>query len=1117
MLDSLLGRWALVGLLLSAAAGAQSEAEAAKLAQEAHDLLELRCLKCHGKGPRLRAGLDLRRRETLLAGGDSGPAFDVAVPEKSLFLDMISYRDEGHQMPPSGKLSPAEAELFARWIAAGAPEPATAGEAHEAAVADEPAAKRRGDGLEGWSYRPLRPVEPPKSAGAVDGSGPIDAFIQARLEEAGLHAVGDCDRRSWLRRATYDLLGIAPTTEEIRAFENDLQPGAHERVIERLLANPHYGEKWGRHWLDLVRYAETNGFERDSDKPGIWRYRDWVVDALNQDMPYDRFVREQLAGDELSPSDPGAVTASGYLRLMQWDDEPGAGALQGRYDVLDDIVKTTGQAFLGMTLGCARCHDHKGDPISQEDYYSFMAFFHGLTDMSVNDCVSDVSPPDMRRAYEEARARNQKEEEGLAAARRVIEDDLRRKLAAERRGVIGDLSEIRYRFHRDTFDSLPDFDTLRPETSGTIEGGFLDLAPATRKDAIGMVFEARLTIPSTGRHEFFLRTRRPGRLRIDGVEVIGVETPRRGGMRRGMALLTEGPHSLRLDYYNVGADEFGLGLSYARVPDPGWRYVTDDPPAGFEKPDFDDREWIEGRPGFGARGTPGSRIGVEWTTKTIAMRRRFDWPGEAEDLELALHHDDDLEVWINGVPAFSTGGYVVAYERRPISAEARATLRPAGNLIALRCRQDFGGQYVHVEPVSRSRSAGLTAVAAAFDERPLAVEDEGDRGVDLPSLMKARGEALLGKEAVDRWEDLGRRIEECRKRPLPERFLTPAAQERPGPVEPLHVQVRGNAAVKGAAVEPRFPAVFGAAAPEIHGVEGKHPSSGRRRALAQWITDPANPCFSRVMVNRIWQHHFGRGIVRSSGDFGELGDRPTHPELLDWLASRFRDSGYSVKAMHRLIMSSAAYRRASSPEPAAMEKDPNNDLFWRFDPRRLTAEEIHDSALQAAGCLNPRIGGPSFFSQMPRAVLETSSRPDEVWGNSSEDERCRRALYIKVKRSLVPPLLSVFDVADTDQSCPARFATTQPGQTLATVNGEFMNEQALRIARLLVAESPDDEAARHRSAWRRVLGRDADAEEMAASRAFTAALRQDFGRSALEAETQLALALLNLNEFLYLD
>ena len=501
-------------------------------------------------------------------------------------------------MPPDGKLpAPLLADLEA-WVLAGAPWWGVgAGDAEADRRLDQdpegdglpPQAKE--DGLFGWSYRaPVRP-EIPAVGDTSWPRTPIDHFVLARLESAGLSPNPEADPRTLLRRATFDLVGLPPSAETVDEFTAACAGSDRERTpdadadadataaaawtsaVDALLADPGYGERWGRHWLDVVRYAETNGFERDSDKPWIWRYRDWVVDAFNRDLPYDRFVLEQLAGDELDDADSSSRIATGYHRLMQWDDEPGAGVLQGRYDVLDDLARTTSETFLGLTLGCARCHDHMGDPLPQLDYSRFVSFFHGVTDMSLDGYVTDVSDPGQR-----------------AEAERVA-------VWKAERGA-----------------------------------------------------ELRMT-------RFSLETR-------------------------------------FLERY---AEQGGEGTG-----GPLWRVTTSTPGIGWERPGFDDSDWRVGLPGFGTAGTPNARIGTVWDGEEIWLRRTFTWERSPEALAFVAHHDDDLDVFLNGERALSRSGYITGYQVFEPTPEARAALRIGENTLAVRCRQDFGGQYVHVTPVHRS-------------------------------------------------------------------------------------------------------------------------------------------------------------------------------------------------------------------------------------------------------------------------------------------------------------------------------------------------------------------------------------------------------------------------------
>lgn len=1080
--------------------------------REVFPLLEEHCFRCHGAGPRVKGELRLVSRDHVLSGGESGAIVDLDEPDASLLMKMLRYEDELHRMPPAGKLADEEIGVFRQWIADGLPwsDRIVIEVTEETEDSHEPS-----DGLEGWSYRPVVKPAVPEVRDAAWAVNEIDRFVLHELERAGLAPAPRATRQELIRRATWDLLGLPPSPEEVRAFLEDDAPDAWHKVVERLLASPHYGEKWARHWLDLVRYAETNGYERDTDKRLIWRYRDWVIDAFNQDLPYDRFVVHQLAGDELDEPTPASITATGYHRLMIWDDEPGNGREQARYDVLADNVATTSHAFLGMSLGCARCHDHKKDPLTQEDYYSFMAFFQGLTDHSVDHSFSEIMTREERAEYDAALRAADEELEQLGLAMREIEDELRRELAWQQAmlevGGSADLLDLRYHFYRDSLRELPDFDMLLAEETGLLPAGHLTLEPATRDEDFGFVFRGDLVVPRTGTYAFELACRGGARLTLGDQVVIdhdGLHQP--DERARGSTALTAGTVPFRLDLIHAaGAPELSLWWSEGARSE--WRYRFDEPEDDWTRPDHDDTQWTVGEPGFGAPGTPAARVGTEWHGRDIWLRKRFEWRADAADeLLFAGHHDDDVEVYVNGVLALERDGYVVDYDLYEPTPEGIAAVREGSNLLAVHCTQDFGGQYVHIEPVRRSHT---DPAELAFGRRALHADSGGLQRVPAEELFAAHGSEALGLERSQEWYDLLRRREQVRAaRPRPR--LAMAAQEEES-VRPMFVHVRGNAAVRGDEVRPRFPSPLADAPPRIR---VRAESSGRRRALAEWIVSPDNPLTARVMANRIWQHHFGRGIVRSPNDFGELGERPTHPELLDWLASVFVEDGWSIKALHRRILHSSTWRSSSRvSNPDAELLDPTNDLFWRFELRRLTAEELRDGILVMTGRFNPKMGGAPFYEPMPHEVLETSSRPDDVWGVSPEEETFRRSVYIKVKRSLIAPLLASFDLADTDNTCAARFQTTQPTQALTLLNSEFSARHAEHFtARLMAETGPGDEERVERALWL-AFQRAPSEDEVERHVEFLRRWREDFAideRGALEV---LCLAILNLNEFCYLD
>ncbi len=952
---------------------------------EVYPLLESKCFKCHGAEEKLKGGLRLTSHAGLLRGGELGPAFDVASPERSLLLEMISYKDEEHEMPPKAKLPDAAREILAQWLAMGAPY-----NPDKEILGDPSDGKHEGIALDDaarnwWAYRPVTSPAIPETGDAEWCENPIDALLYDRLRKEGLEPNPSAVRQVLVRRAYYDLTGLPPTPAQVRAFVDDRSATAWEDLIDELLARPQYGEKWARHWLDVVRYAETNGFERDGKKPFIWRYRDYVIKAFNEDKPYDQFIIEQLAGDEIDAPTFDSIAATGFHRLMQWDDEP-ADRKQHVYDVLADNVAMASEAFLATSLGCARCHDHKADPISQKDYYSFMAFMHGVKHYTKQGTLVPWAGSGKKEAeFEERRA--------------------------------------------------------------------MEIAKLERKAA---ALEARI-------RAYLVET---GRLRP----------------------ATEKVQTLLRDARDGSTD---------------WRFTTRAPAPDWLEVGFVNKSWVRGPGGFGRKNTPGAIIGSAWESDDIWMRANFGLKVIPKTLTLDIRHDEDVKVYLNGIEVFAAKGHTRDYKAVALDGKAIDALQTGKNVVAVHCKQTAGGQYIDI---------GLRSGIV--------------QSRDMEKIVKAEGTALivamdkrLGKEAWGNYQRALKEAEQLRDQPAGDQIN--AVVENGRAPQQLHVHIRGSAHAPGDPVVPAFPAVLsGTDAPKpavIPASYVKDNSSGRRRALAEWVASPENPLTARVIMNRLWQHHFGRGIVPSASDFGKLGERPTHPELLDHLASELVRSDWSLKAMHRHIMTSQAYRMASTPREEALAVDPENNLFWRFDMRRLTAEEIRDSILAISGNLNLKAGGESVFPPLPEAVLATASRPHAAWGQSPPQEASRRSIYAHVKRSLRIPMLADHDQADTDSPCAVRFATTVPTQALGMLNSRFVNSQAAIFADRLREEAGDDPEAQVETAFTLALQRTPAPGEVRQSLDFMQRLQSKAGLTPDEALDRFALLTLNLNEFVYLD
>jgi hypothetical protein len=707
-----------------------------------HDIkaiLRERCVTCHGQ-LKQKGGLRLDAGALIAKGGKHGPAIVAGKSADSLLWQRVSASDDEKRMPPEGKpLAPEKIALLKRWIETGAVYP------KNEVIAKSPA--------EHWAFQPVRQPPVPRVKDIAWTRNPIDAFVLAKLESRDVKPSPLAEPMALLRRVHLDLTGLPPTLEEQQRFASHPTEETLDAIIEELLAQPAYGERWARHWLDVVRYADSNGYERDAEKPFVWRYRDYVIQSLNADKPFNRFVMEQLAGDEIPDRSAETMIATGFLRLGHWDDEP-ADPATDRYDQLDDIVSTTGQAFLGLTIGCARCHDHKFEPLSSHDYYSLVAIF----------------------------------------------------------------------------------------------------SPLQR--------------PREGRTELALP---------------------------------------------VGAP------------------------------------------------------------------------------------DDKAYIW-------------------------------------------------------------------------------NEPKVDVPET---------------------------------------------------HVLVRGSPSRLGDAVTPAVPAVLVKQQPLFPSAGER--STRRRLGLAQWLVSADNPLTARVIVNRVWQQHFGQGLVRTANDFGLLGAPPTHPELLDWLTHWFvNDAHWSLKRLHRLILTGHTWRMSKAPNEALATTDPENSLLWRMPYRRLEVEALRDSMLAVSGQLNRKCFGPAMRPRIPDAALEANCDKDKIWHVSEKSETARRTIYAFVKRGLVVPMFEVMDLADTVGSCPQRQVTTVAPQALSLFNGDFVNEQARQFASRLMRESGDDVREQVRLAWRLALCRDPKENELAKLITFCASeaerLQLDAARTghplspedarhaALE---QACRVILNLNEFAY--
>ena len=959
-----------------------TEAQKAFYKNKVHPILEDKCLRCHGQeGKKVKGELYLTSRAGLLRGGEVGPSLSVTKPENSFLLQMISYKDEDHEMPPKSKLPAESIAILTEWIKMGAPfDPAFEKKLPDHHAKDDPTAVTEKT-KNYWAFKkPVKTVVPKLA------KHPVDAFILEKLQKAGLKPNSPASKRVLIRRAYYDLIGLPPSPSEVEAFINDKSPDAYGKLLDKLLASPQYGEKWGRHWLDLVRFAESNGYERDSLKSEAYRYRDYVIKSFNEDKPYTTFLKEQLAGDELDNVSADSMAATGYYRLGVWDDEPADRELH-KYEVLDGIVSTTSNVFMGMTVGCARCHDHKIDPIPQADYYSMLAFFHDITSIGKgNSNLREVT----------------------------VAPTVKEKLEQDRR--------------------------------------------AARQKSL----EARL-ISLENEFKTQLIKRKPSSVPAS--------------MRAGFGKKSQAPSS---DIKKILAD--------SRKEAKTWKYTFKKPKGNWIANDYKDAGWKSGKAGFGRKGTPGSVVRTNWSGKEIWMRREIQLDQVPTSGKLVIHHDEDATVYVNGNVVHQLKGFTSKYKVIDLDKGEIKVFQTGKNVIAVHCKQTVGGQYIDV---------GFEVTST---------------GTDLLGLMKKHGKEILGEAKLKEYMQAGTELKKLKSVSFAKagsKYKVMAVAERGN--TPVHVLRRGNPRFKGERVTAAFPTVL---SPPEAAVEKRKDSSGKRLAFANWLASDDNPTTARVWVNRIWQYHFGRGIVRSASDFGRSGNRPTHPKLLDWLAVSFMEGGWKMKKFHKFLMMSKTYQMSSEGNPTNFTKDPANDLFWQFNMRRLTSEEIRDSVINLTGKLNLKVYGKSYYSDIPAEALASSSTKGGKWGKSSVEERNRRSIYILTRRSLLDPMLNVHDSADTDSSTAERFVTTVPAQSLAMLNSAFVNEKADLFAQRLKAEVSTLKEQIN-LAFKLALSRLPNDAEVNLMTQLVESITQAGNKD--KALARACLLIMNLNEFIYLD
>ncbi len=1092
-------------LLAGAVARAASPGDAAFFEQRIRPVLVEHCQECHSaESKKLKGGLRLDTRSGLRHGGDTRAAVVPGDTARSLLLDAIGYRNADLQMPPKGRLPDAVIADFTAWIAAGAVDPRD-----EAASASTPAPTKAQSATNHWAFQPI--ANSPVPASGADRSGhPVDRFLQVRLKQEGLAISPAADRRTLIRRATYDLTGLPPTPEEVAAFLADTGPDPFGRMIDRLLASPRYGERWGRWWLDLARYADTNGQDENKVMANAWRYRDWVIRAFNENLPFDQFITHQLAGDLLPTNGvPQAEvfrrwTATGFLvlgpKMLAEQDKP-----KLVMDLVDEQIDVTTRAFLGLTVGCARCHDHKFDPIPTRDYYALAGIFKSTRTMANLGFVSKFNERPVATSDDLARIEAAKAH--AAAAQKAVDDalerghDLLHREASELfpRLLAGVASSNRpagltprwtnaFTRLQTLWNRDPAADPVSRELHRLVSNpirlqafaawppapipGRIESMPMPVPGRVGGAFEATgknsLELPHSDPLE-------PAQLTVE-VWVRAPEFPKTGDARRWLVSKNaneevEGHYALMLDAGRAGAmlnigggreHEYAVWSADGLLKPGKWHHLA------FTYDSSMLRLFVDGTP---AGETAVNRPRVPGQGPLVLGRRadRFiHFKGRLDEARVysralsadALKHHFEHPEAVGTDPSTAAKEPVVARwefneiapeQREPLEfATARETLWENPQLFGIpkEPRSEFSAALRdELTALERTRDA---AKAEVSDVAPLALAVEDDKPVDLP--VHVRGSHLnLARD------------------PVPRGFIRVASARN---------------------------------------TLSPPPDRSGRLELARWLTDDTHPLTSRVIVNRLWQAHFGDGLVRSSDNFGLRGDAPTHPELLDWLATQFRASGWDVKRMHRLLLTSDAWKQggagavSSSVRETALQHDPENRLLWHFPRQRLEAEMVRDALLAVSGRLDAAMGGTLVNWKNDDYAPE-----DKVSATST-----RRSVYLPIVRDRVFDVFTLFDFANPSVGTARRIPTVVSHQALFFLNSPLVKESAQSWSRQLAASAPSNPADRIARAYAQAFGRPPTAAETARALEF---IRSMSSRSESAAWTAWCQMLFAANEFVY--
>jgi hypothetical protein len=1211
-------------------------------------LLVERCYECHsGDVDEVENKFQIDSRAGILRGGIHGPAAIPGMPEKSLLIFAVNHAVQ-IDMPPKFKLPTREIDDLTAWVKMGLPWPDSEATAAIPKPGQETAQGITDEDRQFWAFLPPHLPAMPRVRNRNWVSTEIDYFVLARLERAGMKPAEAASRRVLIRRATFDLTGLPPTPDEITRFLEDTSPDAYARLIDRLLASPAYGERWARHWLDVARYADSNGLDENLAHANAFRYRDYVVRAFNQDKTYDQFVREQLAGDLLPDDETESplsdrIIATGFLSLgakMLAEDDP----LKMQMDIIDEQVDTLGRAFIGLTLGCARCHDHKFDPIPTADYYSLAGIFKSTTTMDNFNVVAKwherpVASPEITQRTERLQAelaevQEEIKESRAAAGARALENARHQVgsylLAAQQLESIDEVLPASRTFSNDP-DNLKRLKYQQFEAEAFTRGNVMTLTEglgagigvlASREEKPGFV-EYDIEVDASGLYQLELRyastTPSPLQLVIDGMlvrkSVAGgvtehpADTIHQFWENVAIVVLEPGKHVFRLESNDAfpHLDKLRLvqlaGSLEAFGKDAGTKDVTSAARGLLEAVTMEAETFQRGNvsrlaDGYGAgigavAGSGGpNRLEYDITLPRPGTYHLLVRYAAADSRPTRISIGDvvispaglasttgswypDTQTWEfqGSFHAATTSITLKFYRDGPISHLDRFLLLPGSTgesgttppdpeLLA-RWREELK------ETQAQQDSVLATWHRAAADSLPLQLTDKSTAAEKLllqsgpvPSLteLAARYQQVFN-EAIRQWE--ARRQEDPESEtmlldPVLESYrrllydtegplagvdlsklvldneaavavkeleqsateLESAIPDVPsamavveGTPEDLRIHLRGNHITLGEQVPRQFLQVLSAGTQ----TPVDDTQSGRLQ-LARWLTSGNHPLTARVMANRVWHWHFSKALVRSPDNFGRLGQRPTHPMLLDFLALKLQDGDWSLKSLHRAIMLSSTYQMSSNWNERYAESDPENKLLWRMNRRRLDAEEIRDSLLAVGDNLDRRMGGSLLPTKNRAYVTSTANIDISVYDSP------RRSLYLPVVRSALYSVFQVFDFAEPSVPSGQRQVTNIASQALFIMNSKIVKDQSESLARMLLATGTEDAQQRIQRLYLQVLGRTAGEEELASCLAhlekYSAALEENGIKGEerrLQSWQSLCRALLASNEFIYLD